>query len=351
MFLCPRIFLINLLITLIVSGLFFSPFLFYKTVQASQTSVIITVTAAAVCGNGAKEWGESCDPPDFNGETCVSLGYGGGGTLKCYIDCTFNVTECSATPSTVPVAGGGGGYTPPSSILVLQGITSPGAIITILKDGEIFIVGQEADSSGNFEMRIFDISAGVHTFSFRVKDKENRESVAFSVTFTLSEAMTTTISGIFLPPTVGLKGNVLKGETAPQSEVSISISSAGKEVVKNTKAKIDGTWSYDLGNANLQEKTLYIIKAKASSPDGLMSAFSQSLEFYFKKAILGVPEVPEVPKVPGIPADLNGDGKVNLIDFSILLYWWGKNKPGVDLNNDGVVGLRDFSIMMYYWTG
>ena len=64
-----------------------------------------------------------------------------------------------------------------------------------------------------------------------------------------------------------------------------------------------------------------------------------------------IEELPEVPKVAKIPADLNGDGRVNLIDFSILLHWWGKDNALADLNKDGRVGLKDFSIMMYWWTG
>jgi len=52
-------------------------------------------------------------------------------------------------------------------------------------------------------------------------------------------------------------------------------------------------------------------------------------------------------------ADINEDGKVNLVDFSILLYWFGKplNDKGVDLNGDGEIDLSDFSILAFYWTG
>jgi hypothetical protein len=51
-------------------------------------------------------------------------------------------------------------------------------------------------------------------------------------------------------------------------------------------------------------------------------------------------------------ADLNCDGRVNITDFSILMYWWGKKTPGVraDINKDGIVNLVDLSIMLYWWT-
>jgi hypothetical protein len=74
----------------------------------------------------------------------------------------------------------------------------------------------------------------------------------------------------------------------------------------------------------------------------VVSGFSKFVTFYVgKKAPAGI--------CPG--ADLNQDGKVNLIDFSILLYYWGTNNPCADQNQDGIVNLVDFSIMMYYWTG
>lgn len=50
--------------------------------------------------------------------------------------------------------------------------------------------------------------------------------------------------------------------------------------------------------------------------------------------------------------DLNCDSRVDLVDFSILLYNWGVPKnPIADLNNDGQVDLVDFSILLYWWTG
>jgi hypothetical protein len=54
--------------------------------------------------------------------------------------------------------------------------------------------------------------------------------------------------------------------------------------------------------------------------------------------------------------DLNGDGRVNLIDFSIEAYWYKKVLTAeiakkVDLNHDGRVDLIDFSILAFHWTG
>ena len=53
------------------------------------------------------------------------------------------------------------------------------------------------------------------------------------------------------------------------------------------------------------------------------------------------------------PVDFNGDERINIIDFSILIYWFGQFEPPdvIDLNDDGIVDLFDFSIMAYCWTG
>ncbi len=51
--------------------------------------------------------------------------------------------------------------------------------------------------------------------------------------------------------------------------------------------------------------------------------------------------------------DLNCDGKINSIDFSILLYFWKSQAPFknqyVDINKDNKVDSIDFSILLFKW--
>lgn len=50
-----------------------------------------------VCGNDNIEGSEDCDGTNLNGTSCINLGYNGGlngGTLACWADCSFNVTDC-----------------------------------------------------------------------------------------------------------------------------------------------------------------------------------------------------------------------------------------------------------------
>lgn len=66
------------------------------------------------------------------------------------------------------------------------------------------------------------------------------------------------------------------------------------------------------------------------------------------------PTMPTPASEKKIKADINNDGKVNLIDFSIMAYWWKQPLSvfilaQIDLNNDGKLSLADFSILAYWW--
>jgi Bacterial Ig domain len=52
--------------------------------------------------------------------------------------------------------------------------------------------------------------------------------------------------------------------------------------------------------------------------------------------------------------DYNKDGRIDLVDFSILTFWYKAptGAPGnIDLNGDRILDLVDFSILAFNWTG
>jgi hypothetical protein len=49
--------------------------------------------------------------------------------------------------------------------------------------------------------------------------------------------------------------------------------------------------------------------------------------------------------------DINGDGKVNVLDLSALLAKWGTSDAAADLNHDGTVNVLDLSKLLASWTG
>ena len=319
---------------------------YFFPVQGS--SVTLSAYIASICGNGTQELTEQCDGSDLNGQTCAGLGYDSG-ALSCGANCAFNASACAAAPAPSGGGGGGGGsgviYTPPATGVTLQGKAYPNAPLTVLKDGQVAAI-TKADSFGDFKIQLTTITAGAYTFGIWAEDKDGVKSVTFSFTVTVIAGTVTTISGIFIPPTINLsqqnvsRGEILDiyGQTAPQSNVDVHIYS--DEIVKKAEADKNGSWNYSLNTTDLNEGA-HTTKAKSDS-NGLISTFSQTLSFYIGRGI------------PGAIcqwANLNGDGRVNLVDFSILLYWWGRANDCADQNKNGVVDLADFSVMMYYWTG
>jgi len=264
-----------------------------------------------------------------------------------------NVIANHTITASFGITGGGGGGESSALVpsietkVILQGLAYPNAKITILIDGKVATL-ISADSQANFKSEITNITAGVYTFGLWANDKAGRKSITFSFTVMVAKDITTTVSNIFLPPTIELeKVNLSKGEdlnilgqTVPKSEITVSIGSP-QEIIKKTTAANTGDWNDSLDTSVLDEGT-HTARVKAETPEGLLSSYSNVLAFYVGK--YGIAQV-----CPG--ADFNKDKKVNLTDFSILLYWWGKNNPCVDLNGDGIVNLPDFSILMYYWTG
>jgi len=251
-------------------------------------------------------------------------------------------------PPPPPPGGGGGPVLPPPAKVIFKGRAYPAAFLTILKNEAVAATFQ-AFPSGLFEKELTGVPPGVYDFSIWAEDTEGRKSVTLSFSVSVLAGWTTTISGIFISPTISLEptqvergdGVDIFGQAFPKSQIDIFISSP-KEMVKETTADEKGGWLYGLDTGPLEERE-HEARAKALYKDGEQSPFSQTLTF------LVLPPGALVCK----GADLNFDGRVNITDFSILLYFWGKTKPAnpcADINFDGIVNIVDFSIMMYYWT-
>ena len=250
----------------------------------------------------------------------------------------------------VPPSGGGGAITPTGfATVVFKGKAYPGSYVTILRSGAVATT-LRADPTADFEAILTGLPAGIWTFGLWSEDKEGRKSLTLSFPAAITAGTITTFSGLFLPPTIDLgttvlvKGDTLNifGYTYPESEVNVFIHSE-TEIVKKVKADDEGGWFFAL-DTNIIEEGDHSTRSKAVSPDSEISIFSQSLKFKVLK---------EGEERACQGADLNFDGKVNLIDFSILLYFWEQSDPSnirADINSDRSVDLIDFSIMMYWWT-
>ncbi len=137
------------------------------------------------------------------------------------------------------------------------------------------------------------------------------------------------------------------GMGSATSQIIANISGREKITLRINTAS-DGSYSY-----NLDTTLLPLGRYGIQIQDGDL----QSKKIYF---IVGTENILSE-DVAAIVGDLNKDGFVNLIDFSIMAYWYGQNQPtnaeekayynGADLNKDGVVDLQDFRILIVNWTG
>lgn len=354
-----------------------------------------TTITISICNNGIIDGGEVCDDGLFNtgayGSTtatrhCNALcsGYGlycGDGVLQalyseqcddgnavngdlCTDQCVQESPPVSTTtpptpPPPPPVASGGGGGgglydgTIPvraQTRVILEGKAYPNSSINVLKDGQLIGVVQ-SDGNADFSYDAINMTPGPTTFGFWANDSRGVRSITYTTTFQVTQNAVTTVSNVFLPPTIDLQSKKVTlgamldalGATAPRAKVSLFLDKEKNARVLATSSDA-GLWSALIPIDDVTDEAFHAVKAMfelfgtgAQSKSG----YSQAVNFY-----VGTRDA----RVPGT-GELNGDSKVNLVDFSILLFHWNTDNPIADLNGDGKVNLTDFSILLFNWTG
>lgn len=338
-----------------IAALLFGLFLF----PGNRAGAAVTVTARVngVCGNGTVEWNEQCDGTALNGATCGTRGYSGG-ALSCAVNCTYNVSACTVSSASTGGGGGGGGgggeYVPISSSasVTFSGRAFPNSTVTLLRDAAL--VGTTvAGGDANFQMTVNGLPTGNYTFSLYGEDTKGRRSSLTTFSVSISSGAATTIGGIFIAPTLGADKEEVKlgdtitffGQTVPSSEVTISVHS-DEEYFMKTVADASGAYLRLFDTTPLEYGT-HSAKSKSAVGNAAISTYGSS--FAFK---VGLKNVLPMPK-SATKGDANGDSKVNLIDFSVMAYWYGRATPpaAIDLNGDNKINIVDFSIMAFHWTG
>src|SRR3989338_764813 len=214
--------------------------------------------------------------------------------------------------------------------VVISGYAFPGSTVTALVDGKSVTTARAANN-GTYSVTIDAIARGVYTFGVYATDAANtRSSTVKATPDPVNPGQALTLSGYALPnSTVTIENEKDKVVASRQSFTA----TAGS----------NGSWSINVPTSGFTNGT-YKARAKSAQTDGATTNFSNY-------TLYGVGQQATKP----INADLNRDGKVNLTDFSILLFWWntngGTSDPSADINSDGKVNLTDFSILLFNWTG
>ncbi len=263
-----------------------------------------------------------------------------------------STVSISARVGSGGTGGDGGEITLPTTVN-FSGMAYPYSKVYILQDGNIAAT-TTASQLANFSASISGLNTNTYTFSVYAEDENNRKSSFFSFPIYITRGTTVNIDNIFLSPTIDVDKSEVKrgdnlvifGKSIPQKEVVISVLS-GQEYLYRVMSNTMGFYTYNLDTSVL---SLGKNETKAKNTfDNRVGLYSNPVSF-----LVGNENKPKDYILCSLlRGDLNCDNHVNLIDFSIMAYWYQKTNPPqkVDLSSDGKINLVDFSILAFNWTG
>lgn len=240
--------------------------------------------------------------------------------------------------------------------VVFRGTAYPGSVVSVLKNG-VMAGEAPANPDGTFEVRVRNVGQGTYSFGVRAEDVERLKSKLLMISVYVTGGVTTVVDGIFIPPTITTdKVEVKRGElitflgrSAPNTELRLSVAS-DVEFLRKATSSTQGVWSYTF-DSSLLEFGEYRGKAKTltasdTSPYSDEILFRVTNETRLRNRISSLAGFRK-------RCDLNNDDRVNILDFSIMAFWYKRlGFPArVDLSDDGKVNLTDLSILAYCWTG
>lgn len=312
------------------------------------------------CGDGVVESGESCDLTALNNQSCTTLGFSSG-VLLCTPTCIFDTSACVVGGGGGGGGGGGSNTNSAKSLVAFEGRSMPFGNITLLIDGAI-VASTTADQLGQFSFSARNLPKGTYQFDVYGTDSTGIQTSTYSLRSTVAQKSVLKIDGIFLGPSftsdmleVAFGKNItFSGFAVPDSRTLITLRDQyGHTTFFMASTTAQGTYSYTVQTGALQR--------------GYYSGSAQSFKFSASSSPsrtiwvrIGDINTPRTDVSATCPArgDLNSDCKVNLTDFSILMFWFRQELRGdfmqrekTFLSGDGKADLVDFSIIFFNWTG
>ncbi|MEN9622141.1 MAG: hypothetical protein RLZZ67_575 [Candidatus Parcubacteria bacterium] len=278
-----------------------------------------------------------------------------------FVATSTQATAIPVAPVVTPPSGGGGGgggggeTTTSTGSANFSGRAYPRSTITILKDAQV-VTSTVADAAAQFSVTLSSLTPGNYFFSVYSEDAQGRRSSLLTFPVSITAGSATNITGIYITPTIAVDKSEVKkgddiaifGQTTAKSEVTIQVNSDEPFFAKTTTDNA-GIYLYNFDTTPL-ELGDHSTKSKVALKNEI-SAYSSAVAF--KVGTKNVAAVAAASAKCVKRGDQNGDCRVNLVDYSIIAYWYKRASPpkSVDLNGDGKVTLSDFSILAYNWTG
>jgi hypothetical protein len=266
---------------------------------------------------------------------------------------TENVSVSARVGEEVVVTPGGGssagGFIFPKTAVRFTGEAYPLALVSLLKQGQVAKVIQ-ADSKGIFDITLEEKYDSNILYSLFAEDVSGNRSILINYPIAVQTGFVTALSGIRFAPTIVTdkievkRGGYLtvSGYALPQKDLLVSVEGGDKKTFTLT-SNANGSYKIVLPLGNLS-KGDYAVHVQYNGDDRISKLISFTI---------GDTDVFTTTTTANIPGDCNADKIINLVDFSVLAYWYGKNNPPlcVDTNHDNKINLVDFSILAFWWTG
>lgn len=291
------------------------------------------------CGNEIIEAPEQCDGANLGGSSCKLVGFSSG-ALSCSSVCTLVTSSCVVN---LPQSNGTQiGFERKdqeinnlSSNLVVTGYTAPFYRVSILKDG-VLSGTTFSDASGYFQITLSRLTPGDFLLKLVAVSESQISVMTDSFIGKVYKDTTTKISDIVIPPFSLASREVdevkISGVTIPNSFITVDWGGLYYEAASDSEGRysasitLDGSSVYYRVGVSHKESIIW-------SP-------------YYE--VIGG----DRPVCQG-GIDLNDDCRVSFIDFAVTLWWYLYNRAEatIDFDGNGKLDLVDFSILAYYWTG
>jgi hypothetical protein len=262
-----------------------------------------------------------------------------------------DVDVTAVVPGPATSGGGSTGSVGNQSSVTISGYAFPNAKLTLLKDGQVATT-LIANTDGSFTLIVNGLRFGNYQFAVYAEDRDGITSSPYVVNVRVSSTQGYVYGGVIIPPTIQANPTSV---VANQPVAVYGYAPAGSTVT------VEVPGFYNFGSTVADSTGFYRHEVRAAlSPGNYFFRTKAQLgavsSLYSKPVVIQyfLPgQQPPVPSPYALCVDYNRDLRVNLIDFSILLYWFNKVNPPkeIDCNGDNRVDIKDFSILMYFWTG
>jgi len=279
----------------------------------------------------------------------VIQAYSPGGSFVVFSNEDAATPTCGVTPPPP-----GSGSVVGGSIMV-TGTAYPGASVTLLRDSSI-VGNVTASATGQFSFSLNSQPAGTYTYGVYAADADGYTSPTVGFERTIQTNVQASMSGVLVAPTLRQSHTAVRqgdsltfsGYAAPNVLVYLRLAGPQSQVFPLTSSAA-GLYTYSLPTGAWPRGAYTALSYAAVNGQNTPNSFTLNFSIGDQTVL------PPVPGDCSKRSDLNCDGRVNLIDFSILLYFWDlrdfTRNPRADIDKNGDVELRDLSIMLYDWTG